>query len=145
MKFFYASKNGFTLIEVLVVVALFFILGIASLVLGFGQYRRWVCYDQAARLVLFLQRARAQAMHTVGNSAHGIYVTQNSFISFVGASWDARQQMFDAVQPFACPLATNEMQEIVFKPLSGSVAQEKYIHISNQTIEITTEGVINVQ
>jgi prepilin-type N-terminal cleavage/methylation domain-containing protein len=73
---------GFTLIEMLIVLALVAVLASFGLVVGVGSYQRSTFRSQQDLLVGALQKARSRALANLGQCNHGVRFTENSYELF---------------------------------------------------------------
>jgi len=116
----FSSRNqGFTLLELVLVMALFFIvLGIA-VPYGF-RFFNVERLDGASRDILEnLRLAQAQAASQNLDSDFGVYIGATTFTLFKGASYASRDQSYDQVSYLSSNIGLEGIQEIVFQKLSG--------------------------
>lgn len=124
-----AKKQGLTLIEVLISIALLSLIGGFSLYFSMDDTRAYSFRDDRDRVVSALQRARAQSMHGVcraedctAPAPHGVYRTGNTIVLFEGASYATRSEAFDEIVELRSDnLTLTGAEEIMFAPLSGRV------------------------
>ncbi len=124
-----ATKQGLTLIEVLISIGILSIVGGVALYFSLDDTRAYTFRDDRDKIVSVLERARAQSMHGVCRSddceepaAHGVYRADTTLVLFEGESYVMRAEAFDEIIELhsgAAVLAGAE--EIIFAPLSGRV------------------------
>jgi len=160
-----SKDKGFTLIEMMLVVALITILGGLGLYFGLDSLRGYSFRSDRDVLASVLQHARAEAVSNVcrgggcqDGKPHGVAIKPSdypdSYVIFQGSSYDSRtaeDKNYDAI--FDAPRATkhggsvNEIEEIVFDRLSGNVntpGEMTLIDATGRTsvISINSEGQI---
>ncbi len=153
------KKQGFTLIETLIVLSIFIILIGAGSVISFNSYQGYLFRSERSTMVSVLERARSRAMANYFETAHGVIynTTSHNYILFRA--------------PYVPGNSTNEIiagnpnstisgfGTIIFDQLSGDftplgsvshdhcTAEEQSIHISEGEKEsyvcINSEGRIN--
>jgi len=79
-------KKGFTLVEILIVIAIFGIVGSAASVMFNGTRNRVSLEDAQASVINALERARSRAATGVGTEDHGVCIDGNKLIAFEGNS-----------------------------------------------------------
>lgn len=90
------TARGFSLVEVLVVMALFAIVGGVGLLVSMESYRASSYHSDRALLVTLLQRARVQSLANLCSSSgctdgapHGVHVQSDAYILFEGSSYNS--------------------------------------------------------
>jgi len=112
-------RNGFTLIETMIAVALLVIVSSFTLPVGFNFFQQSTLRDQTRILENSLKKAQAAAISQQGNSSAGIKITQNNFTIFEGESYNQRRTALDTVIPFGVAIAFSGDNEIVFQKGTG--------------------------
>ncbi len=145
-------KKGFTLIELMIVVALIIMFSGLTLPVGFNFYQESTLRDQARNLENSLRKAQAMAMTGRGDSNAGVEITQNEYIIFEGESYYKRRKETDIIIPFPIALSASGADEIVFQKSTGLPTfpeEEKSIIItfgaSSQEITINSQGKIEIE
>src|SRR3989339_112068 len=84
-----SPKSGFTLLEVMIVVAILAIIMGVTMSSGFGFYNNQSLIGERDGLVSLLRHARGRAMNNMNQSSHGVYISTstNQYILFQGASY----------------------------------------------------------
>lgn len=92
--------NGFTLIEVLLVMGMFVIISSFGLLVSMESYRGATYHSDRDLLLALLQRARAQAINNLcygsdceDGKPHGVHIQPDKYILFQGAVYDAGDEM----------------------------------------------------
>jgi len=124
------DSAGFTLMEILVVMALLAAVGSFALFVSADSYRGETFRSDRAALIAALQHARAMAMHGVcagdactEGAPHGVAIEPDRYVLFQGSKYAARDSREDLVIP-ADPAVSHEgLSEVVFADASGD-AQE---------------------
>lgn len=140
-------REGFTFIELVIVLGIFAILFAVGLPIGFDAYRNYLLNSETTNLVSFLRRAQSSAFSNVNGSAHGIYMSSDKFIIFEGASYVARNASRDQEFYRTTSVDISGPAEIVFSSLSGNPNIPSSFILSNllriQRIEINEQGTID--
>jgi len=113
-------NNGFTLIEVLVALALIAVMGSFSLLYGFGFYRTTAFRNELLVLVSTLQQARARSLNMIVGSEHGVHIEPGKFVAFSGSPADyeiGASGNFEILAPGVSEVFGD--LEIVFEQRSG--------------------------
>ncbi|MDD5068285.1 MAG: type II secretion system protein [Candidatus Pacebacteria bacterium] len=129
---------GFTLIEILVVMAIFTLLSGLGLFMTFDSYRGASSRSERDTVVSLLERARSQAMNNVcfgascvGGKRHGISIQSNQYVIFEGGNYASRDSEVDQITP-ANPTAIITPIDVVFDQLTGKL----YPQLSPATTEL---------
>ncbi|MES3005825.1 MAG: prepilin-type N-terminal cleavage/methylation domain-containing protein [Patescibacteria group bacterium] len=134
----YHVNKGFTLIEVIVVIALIGIVFSFSSV-GVDSYRRQILETETTKLAGLLQTARNRSMNNVNQSAYGVRITADQFILFHG--------VVDEPVPRSTAVVVSGLNQIVFDQLSGNTSNTGTITLSmdanSKNINIGANGRIN--
>lgn len=67
-----APSKGFTLIEVVIVMAIVGFLAVFGIIVGLDSYSRYNFHSEVDDAVAMLQRARSEAINNIGGVAHGV-------------------------------------------------------------------------
>ncbi len=142
-------KKGFTLVELLIAVALIIMFSSLTLPVGFNFFQESTLRDQVRNLETSLRKAQAVAISGRGNANAGIKITRNSYIIFEGESYRDRRSSLDIVIPFPVSVVPSGNDEIVFRKSTGrliSPANNALISISfgshTKQISINSHGKI---
>src|SRR3989344_4820009 len=104
--------RGFTLIEVLVVLALVAFIAGFGLLMGFNSISRGSVAQERDLFLTSLLGARARALANVNESPHGVHIEDDSFVLFEGNSY-----------PGANHRILDRDDDIIFEQLSGNVVE----------------------
>ncbi len=145
------QTQGFTVIELLIVVAIIGIIATISII-GFRNFASFQQYNQAVSDVTFiLNQTRLNARSAELDSSHGVKIMTSSLTQFIGDSHvvsDPLNQVtnYNLVE-FDVNL-TGGVDEIVFDKLTGlpsatgTIVVEGTVFAASTTIEITSAGII---
>lgn len=144
------QTNAFTLIEVILMTALFLVLAGMSSVF-YGQF----LLDNAVaetenRIVSFVRTAQGYAMAGKGGLPWGISQSNGKLFLFQGNSFATRNTSLDRTTAIPSNVTINNFSEITFQPVSGTPSVTNTITLSatngtTQTLTMNTAGVINRQ
>ena len=145
------DSKGFTLIEILVVIALLTVIASFGVTAGIDSYQRFLFRSNVDTAVSLLQKARSSAIHNIGETSHGVYFcdpSNSKFVLFRGTTYDPISpsnfpvDKSKAVKVTSCPTPS----EIVFTQLSGDTTGGDITltdGVRNVTITVNNEGGIN--
>src|SRR3989338_10732200 len=116
-----STKSGFTLLEVMIVVAILAIIMGATMSSGFGFYTNQSLIGERDGLTSLLRHARGRAMNNTNQSSHGVYISTstNQYILFQGASYASRSQDYDLPFPKSPGATFTVPSEILFTAVTG--------------------------
>lgn len=144
------NNKGFTLIEILIVVAIGVFLVILTLPLGINFYRTQQLDSAAGETVQALRRAQLNAMSVKDDSAFGVYFGSGQtgqYVLFRGNSYSVRtdEEVFDIVDD----IVFGGISEVVFSRLDGIPDAVGNITLTlgadTKTVNINTAGRINLE
>ncbi len=142
-----ADMRSFTLIEVVIVAAIFAILITLGLPVGLDAYRNYLLTSETRNLLSILRRAENHAFSNAHASPHGVAIEEDRFILFQGTSYASRTAAYDEEYLKSGAVTASGTTEIVFSQLSAKPNASATIVLSNelrsQTITINDEGTIN--
>lgn len=90
-------KNGFTLIEVLIVIGIIIILSAATLPLYSNLQISSQLNDGNLLIIQTLRTAREKSLVGYNDSSHGVKFLSNSFILYQGSSYATRNSFYDRI------------------------------------------------
>jgi prepilin-type N-terminal cleavage/methylation domain-containing protein len=139
--------NGFTLVELMLVMALVLIVGIFTSGVGVSYYRSQVLNETADNLVSSLRHAQGYALSGKDNSAFGVYIHEDSYVMFEGQDYESRVEEEDMVFPISANITMSGPVEIVFSELTGTpnVTETIYLTLGSREkqIDILPSGYID--
>lgn len=108
------KQAGFTLIEIIIALAIFGMLAGLGFWVSIDFYRSYAFNREVVELVSLLARAREQSMSNIGKHRHGVKIQPQSFVLFEeeNPSLDISAPTEDAIKIFGS-------LEIIFERLSG--------------------------
>jgi len=140
------AQHGFTLTELLLSVAIIFIVAAFSFPLGVSFYKTQILHDTRDSLTSTLRKAYIQAVSGMNDSAYGVKIQTDQFTLFQGTTYDARIESEDELFPISSSVTPTGLTEVVFAQMSGvpSVTGVIVLSISedDETIEIGEHGLI---
>lgn len=147
------EQQGFTLIEIIVVIGMFILLAGLTGLMGLDGYRGYSFRSERDNVVSILQKVRAQAMNNTcsggvcdGGEPHGVYFNGGQFTLFQGQTKDdapSQNQVISSSYPISLSFNPSGNTSVVFKQLSGDVASPVTITISDNfghTSDISING-----
>lgn len=139
--------RGFTIIELLVVLAIFFVLVAIFTPMAISFYQMEALNKTQDQLVWLLREARDNAVNQKNNSFFGVRVLEDNFILFQGESYINRIETEDQVVSFPDNIKISGDDEIIFAPTTGFVSSNGLIKLISagvsKEINVNKIGVIN--
>lgn len=125
-KYIKCSQSGFTLIEVITVMAIFIILASLGLFLSMDFYKSFAFHNERKILVSILQKARSQSLANINQKPHGMYIdyaaNPKTYTLFQGSNYASRDVNQDIVFQASWAVTPLGMTEVVFSQLSGQAS-----------------------
>ncbi|MGE5297785.1 MAG: Tfp pilus assembly protein FimT/FimU [Acidobacteriaceae bacterium] len=115
------KSSGFTIIEILVVMAIIAVIASFGMILSQDFFRSYTFRSETSALVSVLSKARTQAISNINQQPHGVRVEPGQYIIFQGSTFDPSDPNNFAVK--TQPAVTNNgPATIIFSQVSGDVA-----------------------
>jgi len=145
-----AGSSGFTLIEVIVVVAIMSLVISSSLFFTTSHLKHDLLLSQRRHLVNALQTARADAMNNVGQTPYGVALYPpgvNGYVIFAGSNYSNREQSTETIVLANYPvvLGSSTPPEIIFSQLSGNANFAGELVLYDQSSNSSTSIIINYE
>jgi prepilin-type N-terminal cleavage/methylation domain-containing protein len=137
--------KGFTVIELLLVIALIGVIATLTATFGLATYRESIFRNDARLIINLLEQARTKAMAGENTDSYGVQIAPNSITSFQGSSY---QPTDPGNQKFSTSLGLQDRDQavIIFRALNGSLLSPISLTLTNgilnKNITINTEGTI---
>jgi len=146
-----STRNGFTLVEIILVLGLLTMLGGFGLFISMDFYRSYSLRASRNTLISTLHKARSQAISNIDQAPHGIRIESNQYTVFEGPTYASRTATLDEVigaEPTVTISTISTLPlDIVFGQLDGSVAASNTVQVGSgvkiYTISINNEGAID--
>jgi prepilin-type N-terminal cleavage/methylation domain-containing protein len=114
------SGAGFTLIEVLIVLALFAILAGIGVFLGFDVYRSYAFRSERNIIVSVLEKARSQSLSNINQEPHGFYYDGvDEYTIFQGSSYPGDPAFDEVIKKENPNVVIGGVTEVVFMQITG--------------------------
>jgi prepilin-type N-terminal cleavage/methylation domain-containing protein len=137
------NQKGFTLIEILVVVALFVLLVAVSVIIAFDSINRSSVHGERDLIVLMLTGARTRALANVNQAKQGVYINNSTITLFEGDSYGSGTNKRVTTRSSGVLVSPNP-SEVVFDRVSGKIPSNVSITLTSEgksaVIDINTEG-----
>lgn len=153
MKFVCCKKNqdiqhvrGFSLIELLLVVALLTVVGVVTFSVGSSFLAVQDSQEAVKNMHATLHLAHARALYQYNDNAHGIKIQNSTYTLFEGDSYASRDISKDEIFQFSSPIQFSGNDEIVYAKFTGipSATGSTYIVTEHgtSTINVNEKGYI---
>lgn len=145
---FHSHAQGVTLIELLLVVAITLVVGVAVVPLGAGFLVRNQLENKTNEIVSSLRTAQLNSISGKEQSSWGATITSNKIIMFRGSTYSSPGTVFD--QSFDVPQSISiTAVEIVFDRLTGNPNAPATITLTsntgdNSTVVVNEVGTVDV-
>ncbi|MEJ0053382.1 MAG: prepilin-type N-terminal cleavage/methylation domain-containing protein [bacterium] len=140
--------RGFTLVELLIVIALVATISAIGLIVGLESYQRTLQRNDEDTIRIALLHARSQALNGVcaakvctGPSAHGVYVGDSGFVIFEGGSYFSRHEGEDIILEGKSDALRSGLAEVVFSPLTGKVSLPGEVRLTDAAGKISITAI----
>lgn len=115
------NRKGFTLIEILIVIAIIAMLMALGLFLSFDSYRRYNLNAECDIVVGVLERARSRALNNMFESPHGVHFSTSTYTIFIGNFYDSSTSTNETIPANRAVLWTpTSTTDIFFEQLTAS-------------------------
>lgn len=131
------KNGGYTLLELLVVVAIVFALVGVALPIGLDFYNQYLLTEERDNLVQVLRKARSEAMANINQKPHGVAFLANQYVLFQGASYASRDTDWDRFYNHSGKVSLDAPAQIIFSHLEGASASSTVsLSDASQKVEI---------
>jgi prepilin-type N-terminal cleavage/methylation domain-containing protein len=141
--------KGFTLLEFLVVIAIFLVVLAGSVPFVTGFYVTQKLEEAAADIMFTMRRAQSQSIAGLGDSQFGVRLESSEYILFQGSSYATRDSSQSEVFALPSGVVTTNFNEVVFSKTFGTSTQNASLTVSfnslSKTIQLTTDGRIELK
>lgn len=115
----YSCQAGFTLMEILLVMALLVIVASFSLPIFTAVQSRSDLDNTAIMIAQTLRRAQILTQAVDGDTTWGVYLAAGSLTLFKGSSFASRETNYDEVFDLATNITPSDLTEIVYSKFYG--------------------------
>lgn len=143
----FQQQKGFTLIELILVVAIISLLGLSIIPFSSNLILRNNIQIKINEVYTYMKTAQLNSLLGKGNSRWGVQIDSTNIYLFKGDNFANRDLVFDQKINIPNSISITPV-EIVFDKNTGELAQEYVISINsqlkNRSLSINRLGVINV-
>lgn len=139
-------KEGFTLIEILIAIAILIFIGVIGIIMTLDSYQRYLFRSDLDTAVALLSKARSSAMYSIGETSHGVYFGDDDYFILFRGDFYGSDPDFDFPVEKSKVTSINGADEIIFNPPSGESADDTLTlsnGIQSYDITINEEGGID--
>ena len=112
-----AAWQGFSLVELLIVVAIIVTISGLGLFVGLDFYKTYALNSERDVMIGILMKARNKAANNFNQSAHGMFINSNGYTVFQGPSYASRNGAYDEFVARNNSVTESGLNEIVFEQL----------------------------
>ena len=113
------GSKGFTLVELLLALALMFIVAVFMFPVGLSFYQAQLFRETSDGILNNLRKAQNLSVTGKHDSGYGIKILDGSYVHFAGTSYNTRNTAHDEVYAFPESINVTGLTEIVFEETNG--------------------------
>lgn len=140
-------KKGFTILELILAVALFLILGTLATAFYSRLYVQSTVTSVTDQLTQAFRKAQTYAMSSRLNSNWGVHKDTSQIVLFQGNTYAERTASLDEVFPIGDNVTVSIFTDVIFSRLTGTPSATATITItggtSTKTVIINSQGVVS--
>ena len=130
---------GFTLIELMLVIALMATIGIFASAIGISFYQSQLLHETSDGVVSALRQAQSLALSGKHDSAFGVSIQEGAYVLFEGNDYATRVVSEDVVFHMPLAVSVTGLQEIMFSEMFGVPSETGVFSITLGTKETQFE------
>jgi prepilin-type N-terminal cleavage/methylation domain-containing protein len=138
--------DGFTLIEVLVVLGIFSVLASFGCLATMDFYKSYAFDAERSSVIAILQKARSQSLANINNTAYGVHFGSGQYVIFQGSVYNSGSSLNQNI-PAGAGTNVSGLIDVTFAQLSGDAGSGGNLTLSDgkrlTEISINSEGGIN--
>ncbi len=127
--------KGFTLAELLVVVALMLVVGMFMFPLGIQFYRSQMLNESSEGISSALRRAQHLSRTGAYDSTFGVRVIDGGYVLFSGETYDSRDVTQDESHSLPATISITGLQEVSFELFTGNPSATGTLTVQTDTAE----------
>lgn len=144
------KNSGFTLVEILVVLAIVGVIFLAGAFVDLNSLHREILTTEQTILVSLLESARNRAMNNLEHSKHGIHIDEDFFVLFVGSDYTPEDNLNEKTKRnknISITTVPENINEVIFDQISGdpNILVDFYLNdgIRTKSIKVKEGGLID--
>lgn len=143
------NKKGFSMIEILVVISIFFLVTGVGLFMSFDIFRGSNIHSEKDLIISLLEKARSESMNNLNEKVHGFCVKGSNYIVFEDGtcSTNTREEIYEKNSGISLTYSPTIPSEIIFDRLTGNPTWNGSISVSKDgktaIISINSQGMID--
>lgn len=141
------KQNGFTLVEMILTIALISFIGLVSVMFYSGFYLRNAATNAARDMLFSFRQAQSYSIAGRQGSSWGVAFTGDAIVLFKGTSYATRDVAFDESHGIPSTLALSGFTETIFSRMTGYPSATSTVIItgagSTKTITVNAQGVVS--
>jgi prepilin-type N-terminal cleavage/methylation domain-containing protein len=141
------NKSGFTIIELLIVIAIMTIIGAVFLPVSIDYQQRNDLDVAQTTFAQSIRRAQQMSMSGEGDSQWGVNMITGNIVIFKGSTYAGRDTTFDENYSISTSITNSGQTEYDFSKTTGTPAQVGAVTFVNgnyqKTVSVNAYGVVN--
>ena len=143
----YSQSSGFTIIEIVIVIAILGVIMALGLFMSMDSYRGTLSRSEVTTIVSMLEKARSRSMANIDQNTWGFCYTNNTYIVFEGSACTQGLTSNEeiAASGGAVISGLSAANPVVFAQLSGTTTPVTFTVAQNgrtSTLQLNNEGTI---
>jgi prepilin-type N-terminal cleavage/methylation domain-containing protein len=136
------NVRGFTLVEVMVVVAIVAVLAFLAASLGASSYTKSQLSVETEDLILALRRAQSRTVSGYKDGTWGVHLTASGYTLFKGSTYAGRDSSYDEVHTYPPTITGSGLSDVIFVYRTGKTSNTGTITLT-LSVDSTT-GTVSV-
>lgn len=137
------NTRGFTLIELMVVIAIFSVITFIAIGVGAGGFTKNQITVEAENLTSILRVAQSRSVSGHQGDVWGVHMTSSDFTLFLGNDYATRDTAYDEVRDLPSGIVASGLTDVVFEIRSGETSNTGTITLTNSDTGDTVTLTIN--
>lgn len=127
--------TGFTLIEMILVIALISVVGVVTTVVDTSVVSTLRIHRDAESVLALVRDAQSDAVYGLYDFTTGVHIDTDTATAFVGTTFDTRDSDFDRAITISTALANELPLDIQFESHSGDTQERMEILFTHNSVE----------
>jgi prepilin-type N-terminal cleavage/methylation domain-containing protein len=125
-------RKGFTLVELLIVFAIFAILFLIVGSISYNTLPKSQLLAESAVVTQTLRKAQARSVSQRADSQWGVSISSTTVTLFAGSSYASRDTSLDELHQFPTGISASGLSEVVFQTITGETSNTGTVTLTTQ-------------